>query len=129
MSIFRRRLDTCTSGAQRRGNRAIDSYDYIRCGETLKKVSCSIGSAWVGAGAAFDESGHSKVWEGWSKGERMGIRGKINFLWGLGFLWWEEDREEGLFFNLGSTVLEERLAVKVSAWWFNVISSGGGEQF
>jgi len=30
-------------------------YDYIRCGETSKEVGCSIGSSWVGTGAAFDE--------------------------------------------------------------------------
>jgi len=44
-SIFRRgeassfRLDTCTSGTLRRGDRVIRPYDYIRCGETSKKVA------------------------------------------------------------------------------------------
>jgi len=64
-------MDTCTFGIQRRGDRAIDPYDYISCGETLKKVGCSIGSAWVGAGAVFDECGHGEVWEskrsGWAQ--------------------------------------------------------------
>jgi len=53
-------LDTCTSSAQRRGDGV---YDYIRSGET-SKVKCSIISAWVRVGAAFDESDHSEVWEG-----------------------------------------------------------------
>jgi len=38
------RMDTCTSGAQRRGDRAIGPYDYIRCGEMSEKVGCNIGS-------------------------------------------------------------------------------------
>jgi len=55
-------MDTCTSGTQRRGNRAIGPYDYIRCGETSEKVGCSIGSAWVVVGAAFNERGYGEVW-------------------------------------------------------------------
>jgi len=31
-------MDKCTSGAQRRGDRAIVPYDYISCGETSEKV-------------------------------------------------------------------------------------------
>jgi len=54
-------MDTCTSGTQRRGDRAIGSYDYISCGETSEKVGYSIGPAWVGAVAAFDERGHGEV--------------------------------------------------------------------
>jgi len=50
-------MDTCSSGAQRRGDRAIRPN-----GETSEKVGCSIGLAWVGAGAAFDESCHGEVW-------------------------------------------------------------------
>jgi len=52
-------MDTCT---QRRGDRAISPYDYIRCGETSKKVV-------------------TVKFEG-SKRERMGIRSV--FLWGPG---------------------------------------------
>jgi len=44
-------------------DRAIGPYDYISCGETLKKVGCSIGSAWVGAGAIFNERAYGEVWE------------------------------------------------------------------
>jgi len=57
-------MDTCTFGTQRRGDRAIGPYDYISGGETLEKVDCSIGSARVGAGAAFDEHSHGEVWAG-----------------------------------------------------------------
>jgi len=53
MSIFR--MDTCASGALMREDRAIGPYDYIRCGETSEEVGSSIGSAWLGAGASFDE--------------------------------------------------------------------------
>jgi len=55
--------DTCTSGTQRRGDKAIGPYNYISGGETSDKVGCSIGS-----GAAFDERGHGEVMGG-SKGE------------------------------------------------------------
>jgi len=54
-------MDTCTSGTYSRWDRAIDPYDYISCEETSEKVGCSIGSAWVGAAAAFDERGHGEV--------------------------------------------------------------------
>jgi len=75
-------MDTYTSGTQRRVGRAISPYNYVSSGETSEKVGCSIGSAWVGAGAAFDECGHGEVW-GESKGEWMGTRSV--FLWGTGF--------------------------------------------
>jgi len=81
------RMDTCTSGAQRRGNRAISPYDYIRCGETSEKVDCSIGSAWVGAGAAFDKRGYSEVWGG-PRGSRWAQ--DQFFLGDLVFLCWAE---------------------------------------
>jgi len=55
-------MDTCTSGTQRREDRAIGPYGYFSCGETSEKVGCSIGSAWVGEGAAFVERGHGEVW-------------------------------------------------------------------
>jgi len=74
-------LNTCIFGAERRGDRVISPYDYIRCGETSKKVGCSIGSSWVGTGVAFDESGHSEIWG--FQGGRMGIRS--GFLWRFGF--------------------------------------------
>jgi len=48
---------------------------------TSEKVGYSIGSAWVKAGAAFDERGHGKVWG--SKGAWMGTRSV--FLWRPGF--------------------------------------------
>jgi len=85
MSIFfAGRLDTSTSGIQRRRDKAIGPYDYIRCGESSKKFGCSIRSAWVGAGSAFDKSGTIKF-EGKSKPKRewMGIISV--FIWGLGF--------------------------------------------
>jgi len=75
-------MNTCTSGARRRGIRAIGPYDYVSGGETLEKVSYSIGSAWFGAGAAFDESGHSEV--GGTMEEWMGTRSV--FLWRPVFL-------------------------------------------
>jgi len=50
-------------------------------GETSEKVSCSIGSAWVGARAAFDERGYGEVRV--SKGEWMGTSSV--FPWGAGF--------------------------------------------
>jgi len=71
----------CTSGTQRRGDRAIGPYDYVSSGETSEKVGCSIGSVWAGAGTAFDERGHGEVWG--SKREWMGTRSV--FLWGPGF--------------------------------------------
>jgi len=55
-------MDTCTSGDQRRGDRTISPYDYIRCGETSEKVGCNIRLAWVESGAAYDECGHVEVW-------------------------------------------------------------------
>jgi len=60
-------MDTCTSGTQMSGYRAIGPYDYVSGGETSEKVGSSIGSAWVEAGAAFDERGHGEVWG--TKGE------------------------------------------------------------
>jgi len=54
-------MDSCTSGSQ--GNQSLDHNDYIGRGESSAKVDRSIELAWVGAGAAFDESGHSEVWE------------------------------------------------------------------
>jgi len=66
-------MDNCTSGTQRRGDRDIGPFDYVGSGETSKNVSsgetservgCSIGSAWVEAGAAFDEGGHDEIWRG-----------------------------------------------------------------
>jgi len=33
-------MDTCTFGAQRRGD--IGPYDYVRCGKTSDKVGCSM---------------------------------------------------------------------------------------
>jgi len=71
-------MDTCTSGIQRRGDTAIGPYGYVSSGETSEKVCCSIGSAWVGAGAVFDERGHGEVWRKW-----MGTRSV--FLWWPGF--------------------------------------------
>jgi len=65
-------MDTCTSGTQWRGYRAIGPYDYISCGKTSEKVGCDIGTAWVGSGAAFDERDYSEVWG--FKGEWMGMR-------------------------------------------------------
>jgi len=87
-------MDTCTFGVQRRGDRAIGPYNYISCGETSEKVGYSIGSAWVGARAVFDERGHGEVWG--SKGEWMSIRSV--FLWGPSF-----------------PVLSRRIARKVSS--------------
>jgi len=90
-------MDTCTSGAHRRGDRAIGPYDYISCGETSEKVGCSIGSAWVGP---FDERGHGEVWE-----VQGGVDGhKISFSLGGWFSCDEQkDRQEDIFFNLGYT--------------------------
>jgi len=42
---------------------AVGLDDYIRHGQASEKVGCSIWSAWVELGFAFDESGHSEVWE------------------------------------------------------------------
>jgi len=73
---------TCTSGTQKRGDRAIVPYDYIRCGETSEKVGCNIGSAWVGSGAVLDERGHGEVWVE----VQGGVDGhKISFFCGPGF--------------------------------------------
>jgi len=76
-------MDTCSSGTQSRGDRAIGPYDYVSCGETSEKVGCSIALAWVGWGAAFDERGHSEV-----RGAQGGVDGhKISFFpGGLVFL-------------------------------------------
>jgi len=47
---------------------AIGSYDYISCEETSEKIGCSIGSARVGAGAAFSGNVVTVKFRG-SKGE------------------------------------------------------------
>jgi len=60
INIFRRLLDLHLRHPKER-DRAIGPCNYIRCGETSKEVDCSIGSAWVEAGTAFDERGHSEV--------------------------------------------------------------------
>jgi len=78
--------------------------DYISCGETSEKVGCSIRSAWVGAGAAFDEHGHGEVWG--SKGEWKGTRSV--FLWPWFSCVEQKDHQEGFFFNLGCTGREAR---------------------
>jgi len=99
-------MDTCTSGAQRRGNRAIGLYDYIGCGEISEKVDCSFGSAWVGTGAAFDERGHDEVW-----GFQGGVDGhKISF----SLVAWFSCVEQKIVRRVSSliwVVLGERLAV------------------
>jgi len=75
-------MDICTSGTQRRGDRAVGPYDYIICGETSEKVVCSIGSAWIRAEAAFKNVVTAKF--GALKGsEWMGTRSV--FLWEPGF--------------------------------------------
>jgi len=38
-------MDTCTSGTQRRGDRAIGPYDYVSGGDTSEKVGCNICSS------------------------------------------------------------------------------------
>jgi len=92
------RMDNCTSGPKGEGGRAIDPYDYISCRETSEKVGCSIKSAWVGAGAAFNECGHGEIWE--IQGKVDGL--KISFSLGAWFSCAEQtDRQERLFFNLG----------------------------
>jgi len=63
MRIYRRQLGHLHFPRPKRENGAIGPYDYIRCGQTSNKVDCSIRSAWVRAGAAFNEIGHSEVWE------------------------------------------------------------------
>jgi len=65
-------MDTSTSDTQKKGDRAISQYDYIRCGETSEKVGCSITSAWVGERVAYDERGYGEVWRvqgenGWAQ--------------------------------------------------------------
>jgi len=138
---FVERMDTCTSGAQRKGDRTIGPSDYISCGETSEKVSCSIGSAWVGVGAALDERDHGEVWGG-SKREWMGTRSVS--LWGPGspvlsrriarkvssLIWavlgerpaaaGENRLQEGEVHR--KRVLDGSAWLKVSAWWFSVFS-------
>jgi len=82
MTIFCRPHGYLHLRHQKRGDRAIGPYNYVSSGETSEKVGCSIGSAWVGAVAGFDERGHGEVWER-SKGEWLGTRSV--FLWGPGF--------------------------------------------
>jgi len=65
-------VDLCTYGTHRRADRAISSYDYIGRGESSEKVGGSIESAWIGTEAAFNESGHNRVWR--SKGEWVDIK-------------------------------------------------------
>jgi len=55
ISIFCRLLGHLHLRTQGRGDRAIGPYDYIKCVESFEKIGCSIGSAWVESGAAFDE--------------------------------------------------------------------------
>jgi len=38
-----------------RGDRVIGPYDYVRRGKSFEKIGCSIGSAWIESGTAFDE--------------------------------------------------------------------------
>jgi len=42
-SIFYDHINTHTSGTQRRRDRAISSYNYIRRRESFEKIGCSIG--------------------------------------------------------------------------------------
>jgi len=93
-------MDTCTSGAQRRGDRAIGPYDYISCGETSEKV-----------GAVSDRPGSEREQPSMNEvtvkfgGSKGGVDGhKISFSLGAWFSCVEQrDRQEGLFFNLGCT--------------------------
>jgi len=81
-------MDTWISSTQRRRNRAIGPYDNVSGEETSEKVGCSIESAWVDAGAAFDERGHVEVWGGFKR-EWIGTRSvfhKIIFLLFLCFM-------------------------------------------
>jgi len=98
MSIFRRPHGYLHLRHQRRVDRAIGPYDYIRCRKTSEKVGCSIGSAWVGAEAAFDERGHGEVWR-----VQGGVDGhKISFSLRAWFSSAEQkNRQKGIFFNLG----------------------------
>jgi len=72
-------VNTCSHGG---GDRANSPYNYITRGKSFEKVGCSVGSACVGAGAAFDESGHSKA----RGGPIESGRGHIFFFGGLVFL-------------------------------------------
>jgi len=110
-------MDTCTYGTQRKGDRAIGPYNYIRCGETSEKVGCSIGLAWVGAEAAFDESGHGEVWG--VQGEWMGIRSVL--LWGLGF----PVMSRRIARIIGSYSGERWFVTVVEAWWSGFAVQGG----
>jgi len=67
-------MDTCTSGTQRKGNRAIGPYDYIRGGETSKKVGCSIRSACVEREQPLMNVVTVKFGGGGPKGGGMGTR-------------------------------------------------------
>jgi len=100
ISIFRRPHGYLHLRRQRREDRAIGPYDYIRYGETSEKVGCSIRSVWVGAGVALDERGYGEVW-----GIQGGVDGhKISIFLKAWFSCDEQkDRQEGLFFNLGCT--------------------------
>jgi len=75
-------------------------------GKRLKKVDCSIGLALVGAGAAFNKSGHSEVW-----GVQGGVDGhKIRFSLGTCFLVMSR-RVDRRVFSLVWVALDERLTV------------------
>jgi len=103
------RLDTvCTSVTQRRGSRAIGPYDYISCGKTSKKVGCSIGSAWVGAEATFDESGHSEVWGGPSGADGH----KISFSLGAWFSCDEQKDRQKVFSLIQVNCCREEFSVE-----------------
>jgi len=102
MSIFRRPLGHPHLCCPKERGQSHRSIRYICCGETSKNVGCSIRSAWVGVGAAFDKSGHDEVWE-----VQEGTDGhKISFLWRLGFPVMSR-RVSSLIW----VVLDERLAV------------------
>jgi len=85
MSIFRRPnryLQSCTSGAQRRGDRAIGPYDYISCGETSEG---DFGESLLQYRIDLGRSGSSLRWTRlrWCLGVQGGVDGhKISF-----FLW------------------------------------------
>jgi len=57
-------MDTCTSGTQKRGDRATGPYDHISHGETPEKAGCSIGPVRAGAGAALEERDYGQAWGG-----------------------------------------------------------------
>jgi len=54
MNIFRKPHGYLHLWHLKERNRAICPYDYVNGGETLEKVGCSIGSAWVGGSLGSD---------------------------------------------------------------------------